>query len=171
MDDEQLGRALHGLEPMLLAPRGPDVTGGVAEAIRSGRRPRRRLSSRVRLAILIAAALLLLATAAAAARLVIDVGGIRIEPPVTSSPTASGPPLNGPAFGLPMSLTHAEAASGFRAIVPGALGRPDRIWLASGDEPDSVLLAMAWFPRPGLPRIPGTPFGASLIEVPGTADL
>jgi hypothetical protein len=171
MDDEQLGRALHALEPMLLAPGAPDVTGGVAEAIRSGRRPRRRLSSRVRLAILIAAALLLLATAAAAARLVVDLGGIRIEPPVTSSPTASGPPLNGPALGEPMSLTQAEAASGVRAIIPRALGRPDRVWLSSGDEPDSVLLAMAWFPRPGLPRIPGTPFGASLIEVRGTADL
>jgi hypothetical protein len=171
MDDEQLGRTLHALEPMLVKHRGPDVTGGVTDAIRSGRRPRHRLSSRVRLAILIAAALLLLATAAAAARLVIDVGGIRIEPPVTSSPAPSGPPLNGPALGEPMSFAQAQAVAGFHAIIPRALGRPDRVWLSPGDEPGSLLLAMSWFPRPGLPRIPGTPFGASLIEVHGTADL
>jgi hypothetical protein len=30
---------------------------------------------------------------------------------------------------------------------------------------------MAWLPRPGLPRIPGTTFGASLIEVSGDVDV
>jgi hypothetical protein len=148
MDDEELGRSLRALEPMLLVPHAPDVTDAVSEAIRAGRRPRRRVASGVRLAILVAAALLLLATAAAAARWVIDLGGITIEPPPTTSPSVSRPPLTGPAFGEPM-----------------------RLWLASGDEPDSVAIAMAWYPRPGLPRIPGTPYGASLIEVTGSADL
>jgi len=49
------------------------------------------------------------------------------------------------------------------------------VWLTSGtrafDQPDPVLVAMAWLPRPGLPRIPGTPFGASLIEVRGDDDV
>jgi hypothetical protein len=171
MDDEELGRALRALEPILLVPHAPDVTGAVSDAIRAGRRPRRRVASGVRLAILVAAALVLLATAAVAARWVIDLGGIRIEPPPTTSPSISRPPLTGPAFGEPMRLAQAETAAGFRAIVPPKLGRPDRVWLASGDEPGSVMIAMAWFPRPDLPRIPGTPYGASLIEVQGDADL
>jgi hypothetical protein len=156
---------------MLLVPRAPDVTEAVSDAIRAGRRPRRRVASGVRLAILVAAALLLLATAAAATRWVIDLGGITIEPPATTSPSVSRPPLTGPAFGEPMRLAEAETAAGFDAIVPSKLGKPDRVWLTSGDEPDSVAIAMAWFPRPGLPRIPGTPYGASLIEVRGASDL
>jgi hypothetical protein len=171
MDDEELGRSIHALEPMLLVPRAPDVTEAVSDAIRDGRRPRRRVASGVRLAILVAAALLLLATAAAATRWVIDLGGITIEPPATTSPSVSRPPLTGPAFGEPMRLAEAETAAGFDAIVPSKLGKPDRVWLTSGDEPDSVAIAMAWFPRPGLPRIPGTPYGASLIEVRGASDL
>jgi hypothetical protein len=52
------------------------------------------------------------------------------------------------------------------------MGQPDRVWLSTVPEaPGGVLVAMAWLPRPGLHRIPGTPFGASLIEVRGTADL
>jgi hypothetical protein len=171
MDDEELGRSIHALEPMLLVPHVPDVTEAVSDAIRAGRRPRRRVASGVRLAILVAAALLLLATAAAATRWVIDLGGITIEPPATTSPSVSRPPLTGPAFGEPMRLAEAETAAGFDAIVPSKLGKPDRVWLTSGDEPDSVAIAMAWFPRPGLPRIPGTPYGASLIEVRGASDL
>jgi hypothetical protein len=171
MDDEELGRSIHALEPMLLVPRAPDVTEAVSDAIRAGRRPRRRVASGVRLAILVASALLLLATAAAATRWVIDLGGITIEPPATTSPSVSRPPLTGPAFGEPMRLAEAETAAGFDAIVPSKLGKPDRVWLTSGDEPDSVAIAMAWFPRPGLPRIPGTPYGASLIEVRGASDL
>jgi hypothetical protein len=171
MDDEQLGQTLRALEPMLQKAEAFDVAAEVVDTIRSGRRPRRRISPRVRLVILVAAALLLLATAAVAARLVIDVGGIRIEPPPTTSPTVSQPPIVGPAFGERMPLAHAEREAGFRAVVPRRLGDPDRVWIAPGDEPDSVLIAMAWFPRPRLPRIPGTPYGASLLEVRGEADL
>jgi hypothetical protein len=169
MDDEQLGRALNALEPMLLTQREPDVTGRVTDAIRSGRPPRHRLSSRLRLAILIAAALLLLATAAATARLVIDVGGIRIEPGPTGSPSASRPPLTGPAFDEPITLAQATKEAGFRPVVPTRLGRPDRVWLAEGIDPGSVLIAMAWFPRTGLPRIAETPYGATLLAVHGEA--
>jgi hypothetical protein len=171
LDDERLGRALRGIEPMLVAPQPPDVAAAVSDAIRSGQRPGRRLSTGARLAILVAAALVLLAAAAVAARLVIDVGGIRIEPPPTAAPSVSRPPLTGPAFGEAMTLAQAESAAGFRPIIPRRLGTPDRVWLAVGDEPGSVLIATAWFPRPGLPRIPGTPYGASLIEVRGSADL
>jgi hypothetical protein len=171
MDDEQLGQAIHGLERMLLVPEPPDVTAAVAGAIRSGRRPRRRLSSGMRVAILVAAAIVLLAAAAAAARLVIDVGGIRIEPPPTTTPSVAPPPVTGPAFGEPTSLATAEREAGFQPIVPASLGRPDRVWVAQGNEPGSILIAMAWLPRPDLPRIPGTPYGASLLEVQGSAEL
>jgi hypothetical protein len=171
MDDEELGRALHALEPMLVAPTAPDVRGPVVDAIRSGRRPRRRFSSGARVAILVAAVLLLLATAAAAARFVIHVGGIRIEPPPTTSPSASHPPITGPAFGEPTTLAEADDEAGFRPVVPAALGDPDRVWIARGIEPGSVMIAMAWLPRDDLPRIPGTPYGASLIEVEGDSEL
>ena len=131
LDDERLGQALRALEPMLLTPDAPDVAGAVTDAIRAGRRPRRRLSSGVRLAILVAAALLLLATAAAAARLVFDIGGIRIEPLPTASPSASRPPLTGPAFDQPITLAHATTEAGFSPVVPARLGSPDRVWLAA----------------------------------------
>jgi len=171
MDDERLGRALRALEPMLVVPAPPDVRDAVADTILSGRPPRRRLSSRARVVLMIAAALLALATAAVAARFVIDLGGIRIEPPPTGVPSVSHPPLTGPAFGEPTTLEAAAAEAGVRPIVPSALGTPDRVWIARGNEPGGILLAMAWFPRRDLPRIPGTPYGASLIEVEGDAEL
>src|SRR5206468_683323 len=113
----------------------------------------RRLSRRARVVILIAAALLMLATAAAATRLVIDLGGIRIEPqPTASSPT--GAPLNGAAFGQPIDLARA-ADGGLPAHDParargtgprvahdraprGPRQRPDRdgVVPASGAAPD-----------------------------------
>ena len=73
-------------------------------------------------------------------------------------------------FGEPTTLGAAGDEAGFRPIVPPALGSPDRVWIARGNEPGSVLLAMAWFPRSDLPRILGTPYGASLIEVRGDAE-
>jgi hypothetical protein len=170
MDDERLGRAVHALEPMLAVPTPPDVRDAVADAIRSGRRPRRRLSSGARVAILVAAALLLLATAAVAARFVIDLGGIRIEPAPTGTASVSRPPLTGPAFGEPTTLAEAEQEAGFRPIVPATLGRPDRVWISRGIDPGSVMVAMAWLPRADLPKIPGTPYGATLIEVRGEAE-
>lgn len=177
MTDEELGGALRAIEPMLLQPPPPDVTRAVMATIRSEGRPRSRLSSRARTVILIAAALLLIATAAAAAKLVIDLGGIRIErePTLTGTPTTTSSPIAGVALGRSVTLAEATAAAGFTPVVPRELGPPDRVWLTSGgrtfDQPDTVLVAMAWLPRPGLPRIPGTPFGASLIEVRGEADV
>ncbi|TMK16846.1 MAG: hypothetical protein E6G63_02505 [Actinobacteria bacterium] len=175
MTDEELGEALRVLEPLLLQPEPPDVAGEVRAAIRAGRRPRRRLSSRARIVILIAAAVLAVATAAAAAKLVIDLGGIRIEREPTLTATPTGSPIAGVALGQPISLTEATTAAGFTPVVPRGLGTPDRVWLTSGThafgQPDTVLVAMAWRSRPGLPRIPGTPFGASLIQISGDVDV
>ncbi|HZT10750.1 MAG TPA: hypothetical protein VFB09_06935 [Actinomycetota bacterium] len=175
LTDEELGEALRALEPMLLQPAPPDVTVEVGDAIDAGRRPRRPLSPRLRIAILIAAALLMIATAAVAAKLVIDLGGIRIEREPTLTTTPTGSPIAGVALGRSVTLAEATEAAGFTPVVPRELGPPDRVWLTSGarafDQPDTVLVAMAWLPRPGLPRIPGTPFGASLIEVSGDADV
>jgi hypothetical protein len=171
MDDEDLGRAVRALEPMLVPSAGPDVREAVADAIRSGRRPGGRLSSPARVAILVAAALLILATAAVAARFVIDLGGIRIEPAPTGVTSVSHPPLGGPDFGEATTLEAAADEAGFRPVVPKTLGTPARVWIARGNDPGSILIAMAWFPRADLPRIPGTPYGASLIEVHGEAEL
>ena len=175
MTDEELGQALRALEPLLLHPDPPDVADEVLAGIRAGRRPRRRLSSRARIVILIAAAVLAVATAAAAAKLVIDLGGIRIEREPTLTATPTGSPIAGVALGQPATLSEAAAVAGFTPVVPPELGAPDRVWLTSGTsafgQPDTVLVAMAWRSRPGLPRIPGTPFGASLIEVSGDVDV
>jgi hypothetical protein len=117
----------------------------------------------------------MIATAAVAAKLVIDLGGIRIEREPTLTTTPTGSPIAGVALGRSVTLAEATEAAGFTPVVPRELGPPDRVWLTSGarafDQPDTVLVAMAWLPRPGLPRIPGTPFGASLIEVSGDADV
>src|SRR6266513_1185921 len=102
--DEELGEALRALEPLLLQPQPAAVTGEVLATIRAGRRPPRRFSSRARIAILIAAALLALATAAAAAKLVIDLGGIRIEREPTLTATPTGSPIAGVALGQPITL-------------------------------------------------------------------
>jgi hypothetical protein len=82
----------------------------------------------------------------------------------------SHPPLTGPAFGEPTTLRAAADEAGFSPIVPSALGRPDRVWIARGNDPGSILIAMAWFPGGDLPTIPGTPYGATLIEVQGEAE-
>src|SRR5205823_3845393 len=127
MTDEELGEALRVLEPLLLQPEPPDVTGEVRAAIRAGRPPRRRLSSRARIVILIAAAVLAVATAAAAAKLVIDLGGIRIEREPTLTATPTGSPIAGVALGQPISLTAATTAAGFTPVVPRGLGTAERV--------------------------------------------
>ena len=150
MTDEELGVALRALQPLLLQPEPPDVAAEVRASIRAGRRPRRRLSSRARIVILIAAAVIAVATAAAAAKLVIDLGGIRIEREPTLTATPTGSPIAGAALGQPITLTEATTAAGFTPVVPRDLGAPDRVWLTSGSnafgQTDTVLVAQKVVP-------------------------
>jgi hypothetical protein len=120
--------------------------------------------------VIAAATILILAAAGAlAAKLVIDLGGIVLQPiPTVTLPRS---PVE-PALGREVSQTEAEAALGTALPIPPALGAPDRIWLqrqVTSFEPNEhgTVVAMAWLPRAGLPPIGGTPYGATLFVFEG----
>jgi hypothetical protein len=168
LDDEQLGRAVRTLD--VAWPAAPDVTRAVLRDIGQAR-PRRRRLSRTTVVILIAAAILALAAAAAATRFALDLGGIAIRsvPTLPSLPASAVEP---DVIGRAVGLADAERALGSSLPIPSALGSPDRVWLQramTSFEPQEhgTVVAMAWRPGPGLPRIPGTPYGATLFVFRG----
>jgi hypothetical protein len=178
LTDDQLGAELAALAPSIRWPRTPDVATRAEHAIREAeRRPSLAptllsLPSRRRTVLVIAAALLLLAAAAFAAKLVIDIGAASIavipgRP--TALPTAT---VTGGDLGRPVTIEEAASIAGFRPGLPGALGPPDRTWVdrARVDFPPAqpvARVALAWRPRPDLPRIPGSRFGAILMAFEG----
>ncbi len=122
------------------------------------------------------AAILLVAGAAIAAKLVIDLGALTVEL-VPGRPT-SLPSLTpvGADLGRPVTLEEAADIAGFTPFVPAALGPPDRVWvdeaMTSFETSDrSVRLVMAWRPNADLPQIPGTRWGAVLMEFDGEANV
>jgi len=168
LDDEDLGGVVGTLE--IAWPPTPDVTRAVLHDIDVARSPRRRLS-RTAIVLLVAAAILALAAAAAATRFVLDFGGIAIRS-VPTMPTLPASPVEPAAVGHPVSVAHAEDALGSRLPIPPELGPPDQVWLQrelTSFEPQEhgTVVAMAWRPRQGLPRIPGTPYGATLFVFRG----
>jgi hypothetical protein len=87
----------------------------------------------------------------------------------TSLPTNVATPDD---LGREVTLARAEAAAGFPAALPTALGPPDRTWVDEaivGFEPDQVArrIVNAWPPTPELPVIPGTEAGAVLMQFEG----
>jgi hypothetical protein len=168
LNDEELGRALHTLD--LAWPTTPDVARHVLAGIEQDGSRHRRLSHGT-VVLLVAASILVLAAATAlAARFALDLGGIAIEPVPSVSLPAS--PVEPKVLGRPVSRAEAEQALGSPLSVPQGLGEPDRIWLwrdQTSFEPEhrGVVVAMAWRPHDGLPRIPGTPYGATLITFEG----
>jgi hypothetical protein len=115
--------------------------------------------------LLIAAALMVpIAGTAIAATLVWNLGGITVEVvPPTSSPLPSVT-LGPEALGRLIALEDAPAEVGFVPIVPESLGKPDQVY--AGAVPQTYVV-LAWSPSKRLPRIPDTPWGAVLFEVPG----
>jgi hypothetical protein len=168
LDDEDLGRAVRTLD--IAWPAAPDVTRAVLGDIEPARPPHKRLS-RTTVVILVAAAILALAAAAAATRFALDLGGIAIRS-VPTLPSLPPSPVEPHAIGRAVSLAEAERALGTSLPIPAALGSPDRVWLQramTSFEPQErgTVVAMAWRSRPGLPRIPGTPYGATLFVFRG----
>jgi hypothetical protein len=168
LDDEDLGRTLGALD--LRWPPVPEVTASVLRDIDGGREPRRRLS-RTTVVILVAAAILAIAAAAAAARFAFDLGEIAIRS-VPTLPTLPASPVEPSVVGHAVSATDAERALGEPLPIPTTLGPPDVVWLerdATSFEPTThgIVVAMAWRPGPRLPRIPGTPYGATLFAFRG----
>jgi hypothetical protein len=168
LDDEALGRAIGTID--VAWPPTPDVGRAILHDIERERNPRRRLS-RTTVVLLVAAAILALAAAAAAAKFAVDLGGIAIEslPTVTFLPPS---PVDPGVLGRAVTLEQAESALGSPLPIPPSLGTPDRVWLQRGarsfqPEGPGVVVAMAWRPGPGLPRIAGTPYGATLFVFEG----
>lgn len=172
MTDDQLGAALRDLD--LAWPSTPDLTSSVmaatrAPAPRATRLPLRR--SR-RILLIAAAIVLLLAGAAVAAKIVLDLGAVvvtvqpdpRTDP--TPTPTATEP------FGEPITRAQAAGLLGSEVALPTALGAPDRIWADEivTEAGDVVRITAAWKPRPGLPAIEGSRFGAVLMRFFGNTD-
>ena len=181
-DDPALGHALTSLSDHVAWPTPPDVTPEVMRIIHdrerhpSLARPMLFLPSRRRTLVLVIAAILLVASAAVAAKLVIDLGALTVEL-VPGRPTSlpSLPP-EGADLGRPVTLQEAADIAGFTPLVPGALGPPDRVWVDEGvttfEAADrTTRVVMAWRPDADLPQIPGTPWGAVLMEFDGDADV
>lgn len=164
LDDERLGRAIAGLD--LAWPKESEDLAARVEADLRTRTWRPHLSSRAKVVLVVAATLALLATAAVAAKLVIDLGAITIKPVPSDRPLPTTSAI--PGIGRAVSVEQAEAVTGTRALVPTALGDPDRVWVDTPeDRPEGASptrIVMAWLARPGLPAIPGSRFGAVLIR-------
>jgi hypothetical protein len=178
MTDTALRDALAAAREHIDWPTSPDVVRDVGATIRAMHEkpslvsPRLSMPSRRRTLLAIAAALLLVAGAALAARVVIEIGAVavRVLPDrPTSLPTNVATPDD---LGREVTLARAEAAAGFPAALPTALGPPDRTWVDEaivGFEPDQVArrIVNAWPPTPELPVIPGTEAGAVLMQFEG----
>jgi hypothetical protein len=178
MTESALREALFAAGERIDWPTPPDVADDVGASIRAMQAkpslvaPRLSMPSRRRTLLSIAAALLLVAGAALAARLVLELGAVavRVLPDrPTSLPTnvATSDDL-----GREVTLAEAEAATGFPAALPAALGPPDRTWIDEaevGFEPGDVArrIVNAWEPTTGLPAIPGTEAGAVLMQFEG----
>jgi uncharacterized membrane protein len=168
LPDDDLGRAIGHLD--VRWPVSPDVAGSVIGDIQRGRAPRRRIR-RTTVVILVAAAVLALAVAAGAATFLVRIGGIAIRS-VPAAPTLPTSPVEPRIVGHRVSVERAEEALGGPLPTPAALGTPDVVWLRrelTSFEPmhHGIVAAMAWRPTPHLPRIPGTPYGATLFVFRG----
>jgi hypothetical protein len=175
MSDRELEAALRSLGDRVDWPEAPDVTDEIIRELR------RRESQPVPLprtgrgrnwgrGLLIAAALLVpVAGTAIAATLLWDFGGIRVQvvpPTIGPLPTET---LEPESLGRLIALEDALDEVGFIPIYPDSLGMPDEVYAPDLD--DETYVALAWLPDEGLPRIPGTPWGALLFEVPGEDSL
>ena len=180
--DDELGAALSELSETLRWPAETDIASAVATSIRDRRDrippflPRLSMPSRRRTLLLVAAALLLLSAAAFAAKLVIDLGAVTITK-LPGRPTAIPSATFGAGdLGSPVSLDEAAAIAGFIPQIPTRLGTPDGVWVeearAGPFAPTlSRRIVTAWRPRAGVPRIPGTPWGAVLMQFKGPVDV
>lgn len=175
MPDDELEAALRSLGDRIDWPVAPDVTDEVIRELRRREArpvplPRTGRSRNWGRRLLIAAVLLVpVAGTAVAATLLWDLGGIRVEvvPPTTGPlPTDT---LRPEILGRRIALQDAPDQVGFIPIYPRSLGVPDQVYAPKPGE--TAYVALAWLPDEGLPRIPGTPWGALLFEVPGEDSL
>ena len=167
LTDTELAEALTDLGAALTPPdERSNLPAAVTRAIADGRRDLRAaerfsLWPRSRRALALAAAALLLAGAiAAGTKLAIGAIEVRVAP---SPAGTSLRPETGPNLGARTTLAQARTRVPFEIGVPATLGPPDGVFTVQPDE----RVALAWLPREGTPRIPGTPWGAVLMEFHG----
>lgn len=170
LSDDRLGAALASLD--VEWPATPDLAPEVRARMAAApatvvRLPRRR---RTKVLLIAAAVTLLLAGVALAAKLVIDLGAVVVRVP-DGSPTL--PPPSPAPVGEPISLKEAADLLGSEVPVPAALGEPDRVWAdrVITEAGTVVRVTLAWRPRPDLPAIEGTRFGAVLMRFEGDTDV
>jgi len=162
--DQELARALSALEPDFGTL---DLAASVSQRIskepqRLGARDRFALLPQGRRRIAVLLTLLLLgSTIAAGTKLVL--GAIQIQETDVLGDPASFVPETGPNLGRSTTLDEAAARVGFEIRVPVALGEPEAVFI----DQEGSRVSLTWLPDDELPRIPGTPWGALLIEFGG----
>jgi hypothetical protein len=155
--DRGVERRLADLAGSIEWPPTPDLRAGVRTGIARARRRRLR-----RLLIAATLAIALAGGSATAAYLELRGATIQQVPGLPSpSPTGTGP--LGARLDLGQryaSLAAAEAAAGFHARVPAALGQPDEAWFRESPG----VITLVYRPRPGLPASSDPRVGALVME-------
>ncbi len=174
LTDEQLSAALAALGGDVAFPQAPALSSAVTARLAADRtrgvRPRvpgLALLGRRRVLVLVAVGLLALLALAGATRLAIGGFEVRVQPKAT--PSASLPPVEPTALGVPVTEQEAVARAGFEpGLPPGP--RPDEVYVIDTDFGDQGIL-YAWRPSTTYPRIEGTDYGLMLIVVRGDEDF
>jgi hypothetical protein len=130
----ELEQRLRDLGEHLDVPAGDGLAAGVAARLETRSAPS-RTRWRVAAAVLVVGGVAV--TPAVADWLGTDEVAVVQGPPPTTEPTA--PPLD---LGRRVTLDEAEAAAGFRPVVPAVLGEPDEVWL--DDRPATPLVWLRW---------------------------
>jgi hypothetical protein len=95
----------------------------------------------------------------------------RVQIPPTPSPLPSGPLGERLGLGTPTALTAAQAHIVWPIAVPGALGRPDEVYLLQPpDGPPEGEVTLVYGARPGVPVASQTGVAVLVTEARGTVD-
>jgi hypothetical protein len=160
---DRLEARLDDLARDIAWPPTPDLLPGVRGRLARARRRRRLL-------LLTAAALVAVLASGTAAAAYLGLRGATVQrvPRLPSpAPTVSG------SVGVRLSLgdryatlADAQAAAGFRALVPGSLGAPDEVWYRG----TPGVITLLYRPRPGLPATGDPEVGALVMEARASVD-
>jgi hypothetical protein len=172
MSDDDLGVVLSTLD--VAWPSTPELAPAIMARVSSDERPRvvrLPLSRPKRILLIAAATVLLLAGAAVAARIVIDLGAVVVN--VTPNRPGLLPTPSIAPTGEPITVREAGVLLGRDVSIPERLGRPDRVWADEvfTDAGKVARVTLAWRPRPDLPEISDTRYGAVLMVFEGDANL